>query len=470
MNARKIGATLVALGLTLGLIGAGVSASYTDNGSASEIIRVGTFGCEISSTAPQAVVVNQANPALHTVTLPLVEIKSSAAGSVALPFAIKSVGSIGTTVSVTMTVPPAPFTSVLVAPVADVYLTTNQSHDYAGGLQWPMLVNADLEKAATITYTATCAEGQPPAPDPTQVTPAAPTAINESCDGGTVLPGGVIIPSVTGVVYGINGDTVAAGTHPRAAGNFTVNAMPAQDPNVPGGYVLTGTTRWDLSIVPATCVVPPQVEYVGVNNLDSTVVTSPTPLPPGVAGCWASSVGNVCQVAYPAGTQPGDLVVAITQNRNERSGTPVASTPTGWVKQGPSIWSGTCSGTHGCTVSATFSTVAGTETVTPVWTSTEAILLVVYRHASVGAVAGVLSNAIPPLTLQDTSGTSWVAGLVTKASPALTVAITPPMTARSNPTDRYIAAFDTAAGVSSWAGHNVSVGMHGFAVELRATP
>jgi len=53
---RKIAATLVALGLTLGLFGAGVSATFTDSASASQQINVGSFAIALHSDTPGATV------------------------------------------------------------------------------------------------------------------------------------------------------------------------------------------------------------------------------------------------------------------------------------------------------------------------------------------------------------------------------------------------------------------------------
>ena len=202
MNIRKTAGALAALGLTLGLVGAGVSASYSDGATATQSVKVGTFDIEISSTDTNAVVVNQTNPSLHTVTLPVVEITSSAAGSKALPFAIKNTGTIPATVKVTMTTPVAPFTSLLAVPVPDQNINAGQSAAYAGGLQWPMLENTDLNKSATITYTASVIEG------PQTVLAVAPTVTASAC---ALNNGGIIIPSVTHASYFIAGSPAAAG-------------------------------------------------------------------------------------------------------------------------------------------------------------------------------------------------------------------------------------------------------------------
>ena len=70
MNAHKMAATAAAFGLTLGLIGAGVSAQWTDSATAQAGVSVGTFACTITSPNVGAVVSNNG----HTVswTMPLI--------------------------------------------------------------------------------------------------------------------------------------------------------------------------------------------------------------------------------------------------------------------------------------------------------------------------------------------------------------------------------------------------------------
>jgi len=64
---RKIAATLVALGLTLGLLGAGVSATFTDSASANQQINVGSFAIGLQSDTPGASV----SPDGKTLTCPI---------------------------------------------------------------------------------------------------------------------------------------------------------------------------------------------------------------------------------------------------------------------------------------------------------------------------------------------------------------------------------------------------------------
>jgi predicted ribosomally synthesized peptide with SipW-like signal peptide len=164
MNVRKIAATLGVAGLTLGLLGAGVGAAFTDSATAVQNIKVGTFQCQISSTTPNAVVSTDK----HSVTYNAADIMTSAAGTSPFSFTVSSMGTIPVLVHVTQTTPVTPFTSLLAAP-ADVTLAAFASTTYAAGLQWPVLGSADLGKAVTISYTANCGE-----------VPAGPTPIDPS--------------------------------------------------------------------------------------------------------------------------------------------------------------------------------------------------------------------------------------------------------------------------------------------------
>jgi len=164
LSPRKIAGLLMAAGLVVGMFGSGVGAAFTDSVLAIQNIKVGTFGCTISSTTPNAVVSN----AGKTVTYNAPDIMGSAAGNSPFSFTVTSTGNIPVLVHVTQTTPVAPFTSLLAAP-ADVPLAALASTTYAAGLQWPELVAADLGKAATITYTASCGE-----------VPTGPTPIDSS--------------------------------------------------------------------------------------------------------------------------------------------------------------------------------------------------------------------------------------------------------------------------------------------------
>jgi hypothetical protein len=151
---RKIAATLVALGLTLGLLGAGISATFTDSASATMSVHVGTFSMSISAVAPaggSAVV----SPDGKSVTVTCSDIQSSAAGSCISAITVTNTGSIPMQVGVAVAGPAAPFTSALgpIPPVAGPTLAQGETYVVNGGLSWPSLTNAQLGLTYTVVYT-----------------------------------------------------------------------------------------------------------------------------------------------------------------------------------------------------------------------------------------------------------------------------------------------------------------------------
>ena len=149
MTLRKIAAALAALGLVLGLVGAGVSATFQDTASAEMTIHVGTFDIEISST--------QGSVVGDTVTFHAPTIQSSAPGSAPFVFTVTSTGSIPALIHVAVTDPGTPFTDLL-GPLADFTLNQGQSHVFHAGLAWPELGMSDLGDGHAITYTITATQ------------------------------------------------------------------------------------------------------------------------------------------------------------------------------------------------------------------------------------------------------------------------------------------------------------------------
>ena len=151
---RKIAATLVALGLTLGLLGAGVSATFTDNATANMSVHVGTYGFSIAASTPTGgtVVVNNTT---KTVTITCADIVSSAAGSCVSAITMTSTGTIPIQIGLAVSGPVAPFTShqgpipAAAAPVMQL----NNTYVVNGGLDWPELFNAQLGQTYTVVYT-----------------------------------------------------------------------------------------------------------------------------------------------------------------------------------------------------------------------------------------------------------------------------------------------------------------------------
>ncbi len=159
-STRRVAMLAASLALGVGLIGVGVRASYSDQASAVDNVKVGQMDINVSSSASDAVVTNDTSGAthVHTVSLTVPDIKSSVAANAPLPFTVKSLGAIPAKIHIEQTTPTAPFTSMLPPPIDDVTLNQNETHTYDGGLQWPALVNADLGKQATITYTISVME------------------------------------------------------------------------------------------------------------------------------------------------------------------------------------------------------------------------------------------------------------------------------------------------------------------------
>lgn len=158
MTLRKIATLLLGAGLTFGILGAGISATFSDQLSATENIQVGTLGCIIDSTTAGTIAAGG-----HSVTYDVPKIMSSAASSAPFTFTVKATGDIPTKLHLTQTTPAAPFTSLL-ASAADVTLAPAATHDYAVGLQWPELGPTDMGDTASITYTVACGELPPPTP------------------------------------------------------------------------------------------------------------------------------------------------------------------------------------------------------------------------------------------------------------------------------------------------------------------
>jgi hypothetical protein len=110
MSLRKVAGLLVAFGLTVGLIGAGVGATFTASATGNQTINVGTFKITLDSSTPGATV----SPDGLTLTCPNIPVLNSAGpgydGTPIVPcnIQIKSTG----------TIKPAGVTLTMVAGVA----------------------------------------------------------------------------------------------------------------------------------------------------------------------------------------------------------------------------------------------------------------------------------------------------------------------------------------------------------------
>jgi len=165
MTLRKMAGLLAALGLTIGLIGSGVGAAFTDQVTANQTINVGTLHCIISAASAGTIAGD-----LKSVSYTAPTIMSSVAGSAPFSFTVQDTGSIAARVHVAVSSPAAPFSSILAAPVPDVTLAAGASNAYAAGLQWGVLTNANLNTTASVTYTVSCLESTAKTPPSTNAT------------------------------------------------------------------------------------------------------------------------------------------------------------------------------------------------------------------------------------------------------------------------------------------------------------
>jgi hypothetical protein len=149
---RKIATMLVALGLTIGLLGAGISATFTDSVTATQDISVGDFGCKITAATP----IGASNGiALDGKSYTAPDILSSVAGSAPFSFTVTATGDIPVVLSASHSALSSPFSSL--GNLAPVAMDAGSSHTYNVGLAWSDLTGyagADL----SITYTVDCNE------------------------------------------------------------------------------------------------------------------------------------------------------------------------------------------------------------------------------------------------------------------------------------------------------------------------
>jgi len=155
MTLRKVAALVAALALTVGLFGAGISASFSDSVTADENINVGTFGCILSNDnhTPGAVVATDRQSITYTAPT----INSSAPGSAPFYFDVWNNGTIDQVLMVTNTAVGSPF-SVINAPFAAMPIAANALAAVHTGVQWGELTNDNLGASGAVTWTVACNE------------------------------------------------------------------------------------------------------------------------------------------------------------------------------------------------------------------------------------------------------------------------------------------------------------------------
>ena len=331
MSLRKIAALLAAAGLAVGLIGSGVGAQFTGQVSATENIHVGTFGCIISSYSAGTISTDKTSLVYNAP-----DITSSAAGSDPLNFTVTSTGSIPVKLQVSQTTPPAPFASLLVAPVADVTLTQGQTHEYDAGMSWTELSNANLGTGIGIVYTINCVEANA----------AAGTVIFDNTPA--TLPGN--LQSYGAQAYSFNewggGVTFAGTARKLSAATVTMSSWACQS----GDWTVPfGTTGTCVTTPGATYNVPITFNVYNVNaGKVGSLITSVTqtfaipyrPSSVAPATCsdgeaWKDAAGNCdhgiaynAKFTFPAGTTlPDTAIFGVTYNTDTSGYAPIGLSP-----------------------------------------------------------------------------------------------------------------------------------------------
>ena len=145
---RKTAAIIAVFALSLGLLGAGLSAQFSDSATATTSIHVGTFAIQIVAPSDGVIAADG-----KSVTYSCPDIQSSVPASCALNFTVKDVGTIAAsnvTVTAAIAGDGAQFSAVAVAPFT---LAAGGTHAVAGGISWTELGNGNLGQTVTVTYT-----------------------------------------------------------------------------------------------------------------------------------------------------------------------------------------------------------------------------------------------------------------------------------------------------------------------------
>jgi predicted ribosomally synthesized peptide with SipW-like signal peptide len=215
----------MAFGLTVGLIGGGVGAAFTDQVTAAQNISVGTFQCQITSTTAGTIASGG-----KSLSFTAPDIMSDVAGSAPFAFVVTNKGSIPAVLQVSQNGVASPFSSLLVAPVPAVTLAANGTQTYNAGLQWGALTNANLGQNVAITYTVGC--GEVGAPTVSFASgPAGNGNLLDRISGTNFLPGLLTVtvtygfgggPAFNLTLYSLNPTSLADGTF---ATSFEENCM-----------------------------------------------------------------------------------------------------------------------------------------------------------------------------------------------------------------------------------------------------
>jgi predicted ribosomally synthesized peptide with SipW-like signal peptide len=150
MRLSKVAILLATAGMSLALIGAGLSAAFTDSGTVTQDVEIGSFGIALSTTSGGCVV-NDA----HSITCTAPQITSSAPGSAPIAFTMTATGDIPANVDVTTTWNPpqtGPWSSLPLTPPGPYSVALGAPVTVSAGLQWGELGPSELGDVVSVTY------------------------------------------------------------------------------------------------------------------------------------------------------------------------------------------------------------------------------------------------------------------------------------------------------------------------------
>ncbi len=452
VNVRRWVAAVGAVG-ALALVGVGVNSSYTGAVSAVEHQSVGTFGCTLTSTDPNAVIVNSGQSS--TLTDSLGPILSSASSYAYSNFTLTNTGSMPLYVSWTATPSgtiawqPSGRIGYTPAPANETLAPGATESDLSAGFSWATLTNADLGTSGAVTYAASCREG---------------VASNISFVGSadTLVAGGT---AKTASSIACPTGSPAAGMYPWVSANASQwcgnNTFP----------VSASLSTWPTSgsFTVAASGGTATVTYTGVQSSPYNAFTGLTNTS-SATGSVTPGSSNVHQVlpsttlTLPSGWAVGDTALAINV------GATGAAVPPGYTGIG------TAFGNYGRSKIGYKVLGSGDGSITVPASTGTSLAVVVYRGVSgiapelgYAGDPGSVALACPALTLTNTSGSSWVSCLFGSASANVNAMTLTGLTSRSSsfvgPRD---GVYDTNKGVSTWpgaAGGPVATGDE-WAVEL----
>jgi hypothetical protein len=153
MQLKKFAMVFAIAGLSLTLVGAGLSAVFTDTGLVTQSVAIGTFDIVLSSTTPGA----QIDAVNDTITYqaPLI---TRSTGQAPLEFSVDNVGQIPVQITVTETALQPGWSSLLVNPGVIQLNPDDAPKSYSAGLAWNDLGPDWMGGSTYIVYTVTANE------------------------------------------------------------------------------------------------------------------------------------------------------------------------------------------------------------------------------------------------------------------------------------------------------------------------